>query len=109
MLYIEPVPEHPEAVVEGEGRPDALENSLAALLKLPRYETIREDLKRILENNRLAGRIERINRYVELDKHRSSWVPHYAGLYDAWLKRKQRGGRAGPEPRWARHRLTDEE
>ena len=52
---------------------NALENSMAALLKLPRYETIREDLERVIEGNRLIERINRILRNLERDKDRVGW------------------------------------
>src|SRR4029077_20700773 len=44
LVYIEPNPDEPSPGPLGESRPNAIENSLSALLVLPRYETIREDL-----------------------------------------------------------------
>ena len=61
LVYIEPNPEELSAQPMMVGRPDALENSLAALLVLPRYETIREDLQRVVQRNL---DIERVNRVV---------------------------------------------
>ncbi|HWN09297.1 MAG TPA: patatin-like protein [Pyrinomonadaceae bacterium] len=60
LIYIEPSPEHPEDVAEVEGKPDAIQNVSAALLSLPRYETIREDLQRLRDHNRLVDRVKRI-------------------------------------------------
>ncbi len=60
LLYVEPAPEHPERESEPVGPPDALENVQAALLGVPRYESIREDLQRLLARNRLLERAETI-------------------------------------------------
>jgi patatin-related protein len=66
LIYVEPTPEHLHP--EGAGqRVDVLENSMAALFTLPTYETIREDLQRILARNRLIDRIERITNSLEKD------------------------------------------
>ncbi len=60
LIYIEPSPEHPEDDVEEAGKPDAIQNVSAALLSLPRYETIREDLQRLRDHNHLVERVSRI-------------------------------------------------
>ena len=57
LVYVEPAPEHPERDPRRDGKPDALENVFAALLELPRYETIREDLESVEELNRLVDRV----------------------------------------------------
>ncbi|MCK4762452.1 MAG: patatin-like protein [Candidatus Aminicenantes bacterium] len=62
LIYLEPVPDHPEKEVIPEVKPDFIENVLAATLSLPRYETIGEDLERLLEHNRL---IERVNGLIQ--------------------------------------------
>jgi patatin-related protein len=67
LIYIEPSPEHPEDEPETEGKPDAIENVGAALLSLPRYETIREDLQRLRDHNRLVERVNNILESVDLD------------------------------------------
>lgn len=67
LIYIEPAPQHPEDVPETSAKPDALENVQAAVLTLPRYETIREDLQRVLQRNALVERIMRITRGIEDD------------------------------------------
>jgi patatin-related protein len=68
LIYIEPSPEHPEEQPDAEGKPDAIENVGAALLTLPRYETIREDLQRVREHNRLVERVQSILTNVDADK-----------------------------------------
>jgi len=68
LIYIEPSPEHPEEQPDLEGKPDAIENVSAALLSLPRYETIREDLQRVREHNRLVERVNSILKNVDTDK-----------------------------------------
>src|SRR6185436_11842919 len=67
LIYIEPSPEHPEEQPDAEGKPDAIENVGAALLSLPRYETIREDLQRLREHNRLVERVNNILKSVDVD------------------------------------------
>src|SRR5215217_2714573 len=69
LIYIEPSPEHPEEQPDLEVKPDALENVSAALLSLPRYETIREDLQRVREHNRLVERVTSILKNVDEDKN----------------------------------------
>ena len=62
LIYIEPSPEEivePQRTGPGD-RPDAIENSLDALITLPRYETIREDLMRLLEWNANISRLKRV-------------------------------------------------
>ncbi len=66
LVYIEPAPEHVEEALQKGERPNAIENVVAAL-SLARYETIREDLERVLSRNRLLGRVERILSQVEED------------------------------------------
>ncbi|MCF8216381.1 MAG: patatin-like protein [Chlorobium sp.] len=112
LLYIEPTPEHPESAPEKEDRPNAFENTIDALLKLPRYETIREDLEKIIERNRLTGRIERIIRNLDRDKNKAMWDPHYIAVYGNWKARKEKS--VGSvfteiEPLWAKPRLNDRE
>lgn len=67
LIYIEPSPEHPEDEPERAGRPNVAQNVVAALFTLPRYETIREDLQRVQERNRLITRIQRILSQVDAD------------------------------------------
>jgi patatin-related protein len=109
LLYIEPVPDHPESDPEKEGRPNAIENSVAALMKLPRYETIRGDLEKILERNRLLDRIEQITINLDADKLQSGWVPPYVDVYAVWQQKKEKGEDPGAEPFWAKPGLNDQE
>ncbi len=69
LIFVEPSPERldPNELPDPKHAPDALENSLAALTSIPRYETIREDLQSILLRNRRIERIERVVRLGELD------------------------------------------
>jgi patatin-related protein len=67
LLYVEPSPEHPEDEPERDEKPDFLRNVRAALTDLPTYETIREDLQRVLERNRLISRVNRITANIERD------------------------------------------
>ena len=57
LIYIDPAPEHPETSTPSAEWPNAIENGLAALVLLPRQETIREDLQFIQERNELIRRV----------------------------------------------------
>lgn len=72
LIYIDPSPEHPEDE-NPEYRtkyikPNILENVEKAVLTLPRYETIRENIERVLEQNRLIERVFRITNDSTLEK-----------------------------------------
>ncbi|MBD2440545.1 patatin-like protein [Nostoc sp. FACHB-110] len=67
LVYIDPSPEQPEFNSQSHSKPNVIENSLAALISLPRYETIREDITRVLEQNRLIGRLLRITNDWKLE------------------------------------------
>src|SRR5207253_1483200 len=92
-----------------EDKPDAIDNVMLALLTLPRYETIREDLQRVIERNRLIERINRIMAGVErdIDESKTHGGP-FATDYEAWL---QLGALVSPPTAklWARDDLTDGE
>jgi patatin-related protein len=64
LIYIEPAPEHPERDA-ARTHFDALENVMAATVGLPRYETIREDLERVMARNRLTERVRTITGQLE--------------------------------------------
>ncbi|HET9710268.1 MAG TPA: patatin-like protein, partial [Pyrinomonadaceae bacterium] len=67
LLYIEPSPELSEFRDAPEKRPQIVANAAAALSSLPRYETIVQDLNRLLERNRLVERLDNIMRGMEQD------------------------------------------
>src|SRR6185436_5236216 len=60
LFYVEPDPEEIEISPTPEERPDFIQNGLACLVTLPGYETIREDVQRITERNRLVRRAKQI-------------------------------------------------
>lgn len=60
LVYIEPSPEHPEDERQDDTPPNVIANAKAALLDLPTYETIRQDLQRVLQRNRTFQRLNRI-------------------------------------------------
>ncbi|MDX6695136.1 MAG: hypothetical protein QOF02_2739 [Blastocatellia bacterium] len=68
LLYIEPVPEHPEEEVDPTDKPNAVQNGWLSLSALPRYQFIRDDLQRLLNRNRLLERVNRILQGVERDE-----------------------------------------
>ena len=55
LLYVEPSPEHPELDPEKRERPDFAQNIRAAVVDLPRKETIREDIERLQERNNASS------------------------------------------------------
>ena len=66
LFYIEPAPQHQrQTVLTKDDRPSAVENVAAALVELPRYETIREDLLQIKQRNDLIERTNTILRQIE--------------------------------------------
>jgi patatin-related protein len=67
LVYLEPAPEHPEAEPQADDDVDVIQNVRAALLTLPRYETIREDLQRVLQRNQLIERVAHITSGIEED------------------------------------------
>ncbi|HKG45862.1 MAG TPA: patatin-like protein [Pyrinomonadaceae bacterium] len=73
LIYIEPSPEHPEDEPPRTEKYQALENVKAALLDLPTYETVREDLQRVMDRNEMIKRVNRITYAIERDLDRSSW------------------------------------
>jgi patatin-related protein len=66
LLYVEPSPEEPDSN-EPAAPPNFLKNTLDALITLPRDETIREDLQRVIERNRLIERVQEITSHVDED------------------------------------------
>jgi len=58
LFYVEPAPDTPGKVRESARRPDALDSVFAGYVDLPRVENIREDLRRLLERNRLIARLK---------------------------------------------------
>lgn len=97
LIYIEPSPEHPEDEVELDRKPNFIENVLDALTSLPRYETIREDLQRIVDRNRIIERLNRIVYDVEGDEQRAK-QSHDSGVLE--LSRDE-------SELWARKVLSD--
>jgi patatin-related protein len=64
LIYIEPGPENLDAAglkkKAKNARPNAIENSLDALVTLPRYETIRQDIENVIEWNADIARLHRV-------------------------------------------------
>ena len=67
LLYVEPSPEHPELTRQQVDPPDFAENVRAAVLDLPRQETIREDIDRVYERNALLQRVSILAKEVDAD------------------------------------------
>ncbi len=68
LLYVEPSPEHPELDPKTERkRPDFAQNIRAAVVDLPRKETIREDIERLQERNAMLHRMAGFTKHVDKD------------------------------------------
>jgi patatin-related protein len=74
LIYIEPSPEHPEDEPPRTDKYQALETVKAALLDLPTYETIREDLQRVMDRNEAIKRVNRITDAIEHDLDKTKWA-----------------------------------
>jgi patatin-related protein len=66
LMYVEPSPDEPDSN-RPAAPPNFLRNTLEALVTLPREETIREDLQRVIERNRLIERVQEITSHVDED------------------------------------------
>lgn len=91
LIYIEPSPEHPEQDGLRKERPDAFSNVLSALLTLPRYETIREDLQLLMDHNRvvrrLKGTTELAMKAIFKNKKAIEFWHHSSGRNRAWERK----------------------
>jgi patatin-related protein len=67
LLYVEPSPEHLRFARAAKERPRIAQNAWGGLSTLPSYETIVEDLARVLERNRLIERVRHITEDFEDD------------------------------------------
>jgi patatin-related protein len=69
LMYVEPSPEDLDGADGNQpaAPPNFLRNTLDALVTLPRQETIREDLERVIERNRLIERVQEITSHVDVD------------------------------------------
>lgn len=106
LIYIEPSPDHPEDNPASLEKINALQNVKAAILDLPTYETIREDLQRVLERNQL---IERVNRIVSgIERDVNNYIPHAVDLF--LREKKERAANAlvsDPGAETEEHRAPD--
>jgi len=60
LIYVEPSPAHPEEAPNKPDPPNAIENSIDALVVIPGYQTTRNDLVRVLERNRAVTKINKV-------------------------------------------------
>jgi patatin-related protein len=74
LVYVEPSPAHPEEETNRSGKPNAVENSIAALITIPGYQTIRNDLTRVLERNRMVSKVNKSIAQAEFRVQRSEGV-----------------------------------
>jgi patatin-related protein len=58
LLFVEPDPTPPPTTPDPDQRPNALQNFLEQSVLLPRQETVRDDLDRLDDLNRLARRVD---------------------------------------------------
>lgn len=87
LFYIEPAPERPtQSPKDQSGRPNPFENVAAALINLPRYETIREDLLKIQERNTLIERMNNILLQIERSRGNPSALEPWMGSGSEWAR-----------------------
>ena len=67
LIYVEPDPERSDNRQSKSQRPNALDTAFAAAVGLPMYETIREDLERVLRRNRRIERVQWISAEIRKD------------------------------------------
>jgi patatin-related protein len=67
LLFIEPEPGHPEAVVSSTPPPDVVQNALLQGALLPREETVRDDIQRIMDRNETIRRADSMLQALERD------------------------------------------
>ncbi|HKY01957.1 MAG TPA: patatin-like protein [Burkholderiales bacterium] len=67
LLYIEPVPQHPESEVRTRSEKPNFAENVRTALELPSREMIREDIERVLERNRTLARISGYTREIDGD------------------------------------------
>jgi patatin-related protein len=76
LVYVEPDPQR--LTWTQPKHFNFVENTLACLISLPRYETIREDIEAIKERNHVLERLEKITRFI--DEGVGGESPDNAGL-----------------------------
>ena len=82
LIYVEPAPE-PVAHRSNDGkRPDVLANVTAALLTLPRYETINEDLQEIIGRNELLQEVVDLTERLDADVKSKPALQKEGTLYE---------------------------
>jgi patatin-related protein len=98
LIYIEPAPEHisrdSKPVGDQDNRPTAVENSLDALVVLPPYETIRQDIEHVIHWNSDIIRLQRVLSFIEerikKDRSKSSDSSHQAQPADIGAGKESR-------------------
>jgi len=60
LIYVEPSPAHPEDAPDKPAPPNAIENSIDALVVIPGYQTTHNDLVKVLDRNRAVTKINKI-------------------------------------------------
>jgi patatin-related protein len=68
LFYVEPDPEVLDEASQKliqETKPNAIENALSALISLPGYETIREDIERVLGRNKRVDLLQQLTADIE--------------------------------------------
>jgi patatin-related protein len=78
LIFVEPDPDTRVVAREHEGRPNALQNFLAQSALIPRQETVRDDLRRIDDLNRLIRRTDAVLDAIEIGMSIPSAADHDA-------------------------------
>jgi patatin-related protein len=90
LFYVEPSPSHVEEEAAHEEMPNAIQNSMDALIVIPGYQTIRNDLMRVLERNRQATKINKtlaeVESEIQNDSAKCVTPPKAEGLQEIWFQ-----------------------
>jgi patatin-related protein len=68
LFYVEPDPERLDSEKDAglqSKKPDAIENAMAALISIPGYETIREDLERVVGRNARVAKLQALEAVID--------------------------------------------
>lgn len=86
LIYVEPDPKNTEREPDFDADVDVLKNTLTALAPTVSTETIREDIQRILDRNRLIERLNLVMKDVDKDMMAWSQKPEAPLPGDEWVK-----------------------
>ena len=94
LIFVDPDPQNPEKQPDFDSDIDVLQNTMSALTPTVSTETIREDIQRIMDRNRLIERLKHVTQEVDEDVM-------------AWEATNQREDRSLERDNWVRVGLDE--